>query len=668
MVFWRNLSMKIKNTILFLSVILIGTFPFLSKADAGLETLNEAFNVVTYTPVSQKELILLGNKVQEFVSNPKNVAQLKTQSGLDLVRKQTKLVNYVAIQKVFENCSLDSKRQLNVRILDAAGEAKDIQVSCGQMPPTFSGINKFIKDSQKISNVIEKDNLQTKIYHQAIKNSALAYLDLKFRYSTGKVNPLVVMDLCLKKIRGSKGNYCDKETQELLLKTANEYLNSIKTTKRFTAQEASAQINLRVDEMNKGLNQISVNANRGWFSKWVWDRSSPDFNDEAQNDVKEKYVSKYLAAASDGPGLLMLTDHMKEKIGGLKTEEDLKKKDAGNGNKKFIFSPHNKVTSSDVIKAVNEAQELITSQSLDLVSMDWDRRVDNDEKGKPKNILSAFSTDIIKKRTTDIKHLIQVNPQAVGQILINNPQMASLVCEAINQISKDDESDAKWRKAHIWGGAIVGGALLVTGVGSAAGAWILAGTATAATLATVGTVTTIAGLAVGLTETGIQTAHAMTARRAQTEFESAFLTGNGDSKSIQEARHAMSDFNEAKMNAMLSLGFSSLDVASLAVVLKAGRMSTQLGDKAKSLASNTKALEETTSLLKRLMSNPKYISMIQKAKLDVGGQKVMQFFGYLGQISEAARLKILEKMSTWPSERFRKVIEDAIATANGCVK
>jgi hypothetical protein len=68
------------------------------------------------------------------------------------------------------------------------------------------------------------------------------------------------------------------------------------------------------------------------------------------------------------------------------------------------------------------------------------------------------------------------------------------------------------------------------------------------------------------------------------------------------------------------------------------------------------------------MSNPTYVSMIKKAKLDIGGQKVMQFFGYLGQVSESARISILEKMSKWSSERFKKVIEDSIAMANGCVK
>lgn len=113
------------------------------------------------------------------------------------------------------------------------------------------------------------------------------------------------------------------------------------------------------------------------------------------------------------------------------------------------------------------------------------------------------------QRMEDIKALTISNPVALGQVLINNPENAKIVCGAINDIEKDDQSHDSTRKAFIWGGMIVGGALVLTGIGSGVGMFVFgagasaaaAGTTVAAAYAasaTLATASTAAGVAAGL--------------------------------------------------------------------------------------------------------------------------------------------------------------------------
>ncbi len=651
---------RVRTLCLAFSILLTG----ISSANAQdsrskMSVLLHAFDSLTYSPESAKALATLGDAVNSFIKDKNNAQLLNTPEGRELRKRQIKLSNYLTIKSVFEKCATKSERNLTARILDTAGKAFDINIDCDCDIDPNANLIKAFDPIKKLSSTLLKSGVQKGVFSQAIKNAAVTFLDLKIKYSGVAVAPETVLEVC----KSGKGrDLCNQETKANLLATAKSYLaNAAASKDKYSIDSATNEINKKIDSINESLSGIQVAANRGWFSKYIWDRSSPDFSEANKSDFTTKYVNKYLAEASNGAGLLMLTQHMRNKIGGLRQiEEDIKKvSDSKTGNVKFAFTPHQKIATSDIQVAVKEAQQAILSQSQDLLTMELGRTQD-DTKMTPQ--------ESEKNRDRDLGRLVKVNPQAVGQYLINNPGASWVICEEINKVNAQDESDAKWSKAYIWGGAIVGGGLLLTGIGSAAGAWVLAGTATAATMATVGTVATAAGIAIGLTDAGYQTVRATQARAAQNEFEAAFIAGNGDGGNIQEARAALSEFNEAKMQAMFSLGFSALDMGGLVGALKAGQFGAKLSARAGSNVESNKILDGATKVLKQITSNPVALSLIAKTRPLIANEKIAVFLGYLGQVSEKTRIMILEKMNSWAPEKFKTVIQDALAAANGCGK
>jgi hypothetical protein len=619
------------------------------SSSGSLSALLRAFEGQSFSSENEKSLQVLKRLAGDFVADPQNAAVLKSSEGLELLRYRIKLENFFAIKETLSKCSKDTKRNLAMRILDAAGRARDIEVNCACQ--TEADLSKMVSGLKEAADLKAKNELQSGVFRQALKNSALTYLDLKFRYGKESVNVSTVLEIC----RGPYGkDQCSKETKAELLSSAQRYLTELKKDQiqKLNGVQIAGEINRRIDGLNESLKDLSAAAKGGWFSRYIWDRSTPEMTEKQSAEFSEHYVSQYLAQAASGPGVLLMTRSLRDKVGGLRAVEkaDMNKlKDSTTGGRRFVFKPHQKISAADVEVALSEAQADLKSQSLDLLAMEADRLSD---------LKLSGAEFVSRQRDRDLGRLIRVNPQAYGQYLINHPEATLIVCDQILKVTAKDESDAKWRKAYVWGGMVVGAGLLVTGVGAGVGAWLMAGTEVAAGAATVSTVVATAGFAVGLTDVGYQSVTALRARQAEREFEAAVLSGNGDQANIQQARAALSDFNAAKTQAIYSLAFSTTDVLNFLGVIRLVRDSKQ----------TTEILTRATRALNKITESPTLVKLFGQTKLLVGSEKLSSFLGYFSQISDAARKIILEKMYKWTPEQFRKTVEEALLLAHGCIQ
>jgi hypothetical protein len=623
---------------------------------ADLSSLLSNFDSMTYTPEGEKSLRVLGQAVQQFIADPKNSTKLNSPEGKELLRRQLKLANYFSIQQAFEKCLKDSDNNLAQRILAGVGKSQILDTSCVSRLMTLPNLQSAITDIKQNLEAPAQNELQQGLFQQSLKNAGVSLLDLKYRYDSKNVTPQSILEVCKDKFGN---NQCDQETSNLLLDVGKKYLNDLThgDVVKFSSQEGAAEVNRRIDGLNQSLAQIKIGSQRGWFSKWIWDRSTPDFNKSTSQEFAGKYVDQYITQASSGPGLLLLTETLRNKVGGLRAmAEDYEKIADPVDGSKFVFTPHAKIGPDDFKAAVEEAKKNLASQSIRLLKMESGRKSGNGNMRGGTN------------RSLDLIELVRSNPLAVGQFLVQHPEYAGLVCETITKIKNQEQTQAKLDKAWMWGGLIVGGGLALTGVGSAVGAWLLAGTTAGATAVTVGAISTSAGIAVGLTEAGYQTNKAFEARNQQAAFESAFLSGNSDTEAIKEARAALTHFNEAKTQAAISLALSGTDIGSMVGVIKAGQVGAKLAAKSKEFVDSNKILNGASDLLKKVSENPKLIELINNAKASMGGEKVSAFLGYLAQATQATRTKILTKMHGWSNESFKKTVEQALIDASECAQ
>jgi hypothetical protein len=294
------------------------------------------------------------------------------------------------------------------------------------------------------------------------------------------------------------------------------------------------------------------------------------------------------------------------------------------------FQKNGKIQAADVVAAQSEIKSAIGAQVKMLAAM-------------------AANTHPTTLRT-NIKRLVKSNPAAVGQILLQNPELGNLVCEIIREIESNDESDARWDKAFMWGGAIVGGALLVTGVFAWAGAGVLASVGAAATTVaavnTVATLSLIGGGVVGVTQGAYSGTKAYKSYQNYQDIENALLTKNGDRRSLKEREEQLSMFKEAVVQASLSVAFSALDLGPLAQLAKAGKIS------------------EVTQVLRDIVTDPALTSLFEKVQKLTSKDSIVDLLKYLSTLPKDKASRLLSSMKTWSPKKLAEFID---SLKNGAV-
>lgn len=276
-----------------------------------------------------------------------------------------------------------------------------------------------------------------------------------------------------------------------------------------------------------------------------------------------------------------------------------------------------------------------------------------------KEVKSLLEEQMISVRDMNLKELVRTNPAALGKVLLERPELTPIICHTINQISDNEERDAKWSKVYLWGGLIVGGALLVTGIGAGLGAVVLSGTAAAGTLVTVATVSAIAGTTIGVGDAVYSGSKSYQASNEALALRASLISHNGDLKTATEADAKV----EEAWSELASAGIGAASLIPFGAVWKSMNKMAQ-ASKAGSLAKVEKmAVKDRTDAIKNMgqtireLGDPQMEKILLNAKAQVTDDEYGSFIGLLSQLAPEERLLVMSRMKAHPekvSEAIKK--------------
>lgn len=116
----------------------------------------------------------------------------------------------------------------------------------------------------------------------------------------------------------------------------------------------------------------------------------------------------------------------------------------------------------------------------------------------------AAAKSVTDQNLSPLLEAFKTNPVAAGQVLLAHPEWTALICGLMVKIESQDQTKRNQGKALevlAWGGMILGGVLIATGVLSAAG--LALGAASASAISTL----TLVNIGVGLGSTALNTAY-----------------------------------------------------------------------------------------------------------------------------------------------------------------
>lgn len=604
------------------------------------------------------------NLTFNFLNNPKNLKALNSESGQELIKSQKLLNNYLAVKKHLDHCVKKdiNKKNLDQRILSSAltsmSKENDLMSPClprNNSTKSFIDFNNQIVKALKIRTAADMiEDLDKKM----LINTMKSLIGMKYKFDPNFLKSGTLLQTELNQLMGEVcyKNSCAKIGANFPREISSEaikYANSLKNTeKKLSINDSVNSINASVDRLNNKLNQISIKRDEGI----IFD--SANFNDPKTKSQFDEYMQTYMIEVSKDAGVLMLTKTLREKAGEIKSlnEDDTKQ----NGrSKQFKFIPHKKINAEDLKEAYSEATSKITRAARDI------EKVISKENMRKNSSRYQYTQD----RKDDLSELIKINPMAAGQVIAHHPEYAGLLCDSINQINEKSIKDEEFDKYFMIGGAIVGGALLLTGVGTMAGAYLITGSLTAGVAAgTVGGTilsTTVMAGAVVETATGVYYGKKSYDEYLESnKIEMAILTNNTDNTSIIERKEAYLNFKDARTKASLAFLGAGLSAFRLERFFDLTRLSTS-SLKISELKAMTKIFE--------VISDNQVVSKINATGKMLGknaSNLMDEFFLRLAKVSENTRISLLEllKDSKLTPEKLKEIVENSLAVAKNCAK
>lgn len=610
----------------------------------------------------------LADATFKLLADPKNRAYLNSPEGQELRSHQSKLSNFLAVKDHFEKCvkNKNSKRKIDARILESSFQSmskiEDTSLPC--LPPEAL-INKsyqdFNNDVMKAMKVMVRPYFQNQLSKQIITNTGKSLLAFKQKFKPhfmhkGYLTQVelneVLGSLCHKKIPGRgpvrETDICKKMDPSFRAKLAQELIDFSKNQKseKITPEKATASLNSSIERLNTSLAKITVTKDIGY----IYD--SADLSNKKTKLDFDKYVNQYMAEVSKDAGALLLTKTMKDEAGSIKsfnTDDTEKNKRA----QRFQFTPHKKIKLEDVKSSIKEVEGKILAQAHDTLNVASDA---TNIKGK------------ITSSQDDINELVKINPFAAGQVLLREPQYAGLMCEAINNINQNDVNDANFDKYFTVGAAVLGGALILTGVGTLAGAYMITGSLTAGVAA--GTIggsilgySALAGTAMELTNLTYYSKKSYDAYQEMNRQEAAYFTQNTDAIAITDAKNALVEFKDARFSAGFSLANVGLNAFAANSLFNLIKLNPKVSpDQLKIAAKIMRHLSQTATARK--------LKDVVKVMGDKGMEKIDVFLLHLAHTGESGRVKFLELISNSKitPDKIREVIESSLDAAKNCGK
>ena len=663
---------KTFTSILLILVLLCPSIKIYASAipDASLKELISLHQQLK-TGVGSLDLLMkkgpqLIEQTRSFLNQGRDSSWINSPLAQELKKEHQLLVNFLTIKNALEKCVVDknAKRNLDKRILESAFQSLSQQneniIPCQKLlEKSFQpiSINKMTQELLAISQNVMKNEFSKKLSEQVITNNAKSLLGYKLKFDSKFLYPhpqidiqlnQIVDEVCLKRnyqVRRSlpPDDVCKQQLSPQfkmnLLNKLKKELPNLAPKEKLTPALATAQINSAVDRLNQSLTKIDVKTDKGL----IFDSAKLD--DPKVKSEFDQYMNQYMHEVQNNAGALLLTSELKKSVGEIKSlQDDDTTKD--HKSKKFIFKPHKKAKSYEVASAIKEVE----------------RKMDEHNQ---RTLSQAQSP--IQDRDEALAKMVKNNPFAAGPVLLSNPQLTSQMCETINTINKDDQFDEDLDKYFTVGAAVLGGAILLTGIGTVAGAYLLTGSLTAGVSAgTVGGTilgyTALAGGAVELAVAGQSSVKAYQQYQEMVQQEASFLTSNGDRQNLTDAKSALIEYKDARFTAGLSLlgvGLSGASAGKLFNLLKfnSGKVSpdeVKAASKILTYLANTQTAKRFKDIIHVLGAN--------------GVEKMDTFLAYLTKVSEKNRIKLLEKIkdSSFAPEKMKKIVEDALNAAKTC--
>lgn len=582
-----------------------------------------------------------------------------------LLRLHANAVNYLTLEEALNDCN-DNDRNLSARVLGVVGSKiktiGHIHAPCSVVGQPISAIEQLVEAGRNVVNPLLTNSLQQGLYQRAITNSFKSLMHHQYQYRQNNFSDRnsiedFVREACDGKCSRDIYDPSNPNSSSLIEELAR-YRPQLEGVQRHTSSSARDRLNELIDGeggLNETLSEVetAIGSESGLFG------SNPVFSDQSRMLMQIYHTHYNQVALQDPVGRLLSTERMRDRVRApRRLDEDDMSEHSGN----FSFEKHREVTSSHIQSAVNQVSSTINDQIRELNLTEITR---NNREFALNQSSQQSQDQFLDIGNRQLRKFLRTNPAAVGEHLYHNPFYAHKVCELIGQVTESDEREARNDKIWLYGGLIVGGVLLATGVGAGVGAWVLAGTAAGATLATVAATTGIVGIAVGVGEAGYHINEYMEFSAERDAITGAILTGGADAQSVQELQDAVTGLRRAQTAAIMSGAFAAFEMGTLYSAARVYMNGSRLA------SNGVSQLEQTgrmTRFLNSIANNPQLNNMILRLKQAVGSERAARFMGYLSTASDATRAYLLARLARFAESgnftELKRITDEAIAIAN----
>jgi hypothetical protein len=580
--------------------------------------------------ISEKQVLEYGKIIQKFINHPANKAIQKTPEMKELKIISLRLANYFSIKNKLNGCikdsnsSLELKNRLSQSFLNQKPDCDESNLANMEKFTSFEQlvkkVNEASKDDFSTPQFDQAKELRDLTLKQGFEDALKTYVDLHHRYSsTAKPLDLTKTFNHLFEMPGMntpgamKPSRYDSGLKNSIVASGIAYQKKLLgELKRNSLEDTRQFLNKKISEMKTAYSKVSPEPSHGnqisrsgynEFSQiHVNDKGQPwSAKDEAQykdktkkrNDEIVKYsnwASDHLAETMKSPdGALLLTNSLQEYVTPvLKHKDDARNKGGGfrelllGGNEvKFKPIPNTKVMENAIVQSKKEVERY--GQYLAGLSID-------------KKVLAGKANGLPEIRD-QLSSLVKSAPASISQVLQKNPKYLPHVCSAINLANAKQATLEDKQEMYMYGGMIVGGTLMVTGIGAAVGSSIIGGSVL---LSTIATSSALAGTAYGLGELAYLSDRS---NKLQKDYDalkgSLFSKGSTDINAWAQTNDLLKEIEETNFSIAINQGFLVLDMATMSQTLKGLKQSEQI----QYLKSEMKMLDEKTVMKQSMLGD-----------------------------------------------------------------
>jgi hypothetical protein len=348
---------------------------------------------------------------------------------------------------------------------------------------------------------------------------------------------------------------CDEKQKKYLAQLHAENIAKLdrEKIKHIGAFEAQKMLNDGIKELNSKIeawkNPVYDSSRRKFdtFShRGQINDSAAARKKEATKKAYQEYQEVYLRLLSSPVGVLMRSESFKKDVGSIREEDVRQAKRYTHAHIHDIKTITNGIifVQSKIKSQANSLYDSLNLLKYQKQELDIDSSPDNKKK-------------FYEKRNEELKDLFQANPGALGRLLSKDPSYARYACEISVAIANDADNTAFWDKVWMGAGFVIGGALIVTGVGSGLGA---------ATLA-------VTGASLAVTGAGIahDQAQEHETNQDKSAAERALFAGSGDSQTAEDLAKLEEESISRLYGWRLSAVLAPLDLIGIGQVFKAAK-------------------------------------------------------------------------------------------------